>query len=146
VKASGLQVDAKKNTADVVLTADASARIEDSRLTIQGTATVAGKPVTHPATLALPRGQPEVDSLLLAVTLPVPFKVVADYDTSWSARGSIHRKKYRIERGGYDGPLEVSIADRQARHLQGVTGPTLVVPAGCNCLPGWRSAEPAGSV
>jgi len=132
VKATGLQIDAKKPTAEIVLTAEASAHIEGSRLTIQGTATIAGKTVAHPAVLALPRGQAAVDSLLLAVTLPVPFKLVAAYDSSWSARGSVHRKKYTIERGGYDGPLEVSIADRQARHLQGVTGPVLVVPAGAN--------------
>src|SRR5262249_60061739 len=33
-------------------------------------------------------------------------------------------------RGGFAGPLEVRLADRQARHLQGVTGPTLIVPPG----------------
>jgi hypothetical protein len=35
-----------------------------------------------------------------------------------------------VERNGYDGPIEVSLADRQARHLQGVTGPTITVPTG----------------
>jgi hypothetical protein len=48
----------------------------------------------------------------------------------WAARGTVHSRKYTIERNGYDGPIEVRLADRQARHLQGVTGPTVVVPAG----------------
>lgn len=42
----------------------------------------------------------------------------------------MHSRKYTVERIGYDGPIEVRLADRQARHLQGVTGPTVVVPAG----------------
>jgi hypothetical protein len=70
--------------------------------------------------------------IALAVALPVPFKLVADYDMRYSTRGSTYRRKYKIERNGYDGPLEIRIADRQARHLQGVTGPTLTVPADVN--------------
>jgi hypothetical protein len=102
-------------------------------LTVHGSATIAGQSVTRTATLppAL-RGQPELDNVMLAVALPVPFKVVADYDFRYAPRGSTHRRKYKIERNGYDGPLEIRIADRQARHLQGVTGPTLTVPAGVN--------------
>jgi hypothetical protein len=72
--------------------------------------------------------------LLLGVTLPVPFKVVADYEMRWSSRGSTHKRAYRIERNGYDGPLEIRMADRQARHLQGVTGPVLTIPPGQNAF------------
>jgi hypothetical protein len=72
--------------------------------------------------------------LLFAVTLPVPFKVVADYEMRWSARGSTHKRGYRIERNGYDGPLEIRMADKQARHLQGVVGPVLTVPPGQNAF------------
>ena len=68
--------------------------------------------------------------MLLAVALPTPFKIVGDYESTQSPRGSVRRRHYRIERGGYDGPIEVSLSDRQARHLQGVRGPTVVVPAG----------------
>jgi hypothetical protein len=46
------------------------------------------------------------------------------------ARGGPHQRVYKIERNGYEGPIDISLADKQARHLQGVTGPTLVVPAG----------------
>lgn len=35
-----------------------------------------------------------------------------------------------IERTGYDGPIEITMADKQIRHLQGVTGGKIIVPAG----------------
>jgi hypothetical protein len=53
------------------------------------------------------------------------------------------RKKYRIVRNGFVGPLVVSLSDKQGRHLQGVTGPVLTVPAGSDVfeypvfLPPW---------
>jgi hypothetical protein len=42
------------------------------------------------------------------------------------------KRTYKIERDGYDGPLEVMLADKQARHLQGVHGPSMTVPAGAS--------------
>jgi hypothetical protein len=68
--------------------------------------------------------------VLVSVALPTPFKVVGVYALCYAPRGSVHRRQYKIERGGYEGPLEVSLADRQARHLQGVSGPALTVPVG----------------
>ncbi|HYT89163.1 MAG TPA: PPC domain-containing protein [Gemmataceae bacterium] len=123
-------IAAKQNATAVIFSADAKAAIQAMRVTIRGTATVGGAAVGRTATLPIARGAPELDSLLLAVTLPTPFKIVGEYDMRWAARGSVHQRRYKIERNGYDGPIEVSLADRQARHLQGVTGPTITVPAG----------------
>jgi hypothetical protein len=67
--------------------------------------------------------------VLVAVTVKAPFKIVGAYDLRLAARGTVFRKKFKIERNGYSGPLEVRLADKQARHLQGVTGPTLTVAA-----------------
>src|SRR5262249_45254452 len=53
----------------------------------------------------------------------------ADYLLSQAPRGTVFTRRYRIERNGFTGPITVALADRQARHLQGVTGPTLVVSA-----------------
>ncbi len=134
---------ANATTLDLTFSAEPTAAIAASRLTIRGTATIADRPIVRTATLAAPRGQPEVDSVLLAVSLPVPFKVIADYDMRISPRGSVLRRRYRIDRGGYTGPFEVRLADRQARHLQGAHGPILTVPAGANefvypiSLPPW---------
>jgi hypothetical protein len=82
-------------------------------------------------TATLPE-EPPLDSVLLAVALRPSFKVVGTYDLRLAPRGSIFRRRYKIERNGFTGPLEVSLADRQARHLQGVTGPTILVPPDAN--------------
>ena len=130
VKAANTAIPAGQNAVEIALTADATAAVAVSRLTIRGEAKKDGKTLAATAVLPAPRGQPQTDTLLLAVALPTPFKIVGDYESTQSPRGSLRHRHYRIERGGYDGPIEVSLSDRQARHLQGVRGPTVVVPAG----------------
>jgi hypothetical protein len=91
----------------------------------------------------LPRGEPVMDKVLLAVSMPTPFKVKGTFELRYAPRGSVQRRRYQLERGGYEGPLEVRLADRQMRHLQGVTGTTIRVPAGATefeypiTLPPW---------
>lgn len=106
------------------------ATIASARVAVRGTAKVGTETVTRVATTPAPFGQPAVDSLLVAVALPTPFKIKGEYDMRWAARGSVHTRKYQIERGGYEGPLEISLGDKQARHLQGVHSKPSVVPAG----------------
>jgi hypothetical protein len=143
VKASNATIAANQNAVELSLSAEASAVIGAAHLTVEGTASVAGRDVTQTATLPGPRGSAEIDNVLLTVALPVPFKIVSNFDLRLAPRGTVFRKHYKIERGGYDGPIEVRLADRQARHLQGVTGPTLTVPAGVSefeyplTLPPW---------
>jgi hypothetical protein len=84
-------------------------------------------PMTRTATWS---EDPTVDQVRLAVALPTPFKIAGDYELKLIPRGTVHARHYRIERNGFGGPIEIELADKQARHLQGVTGPTIVVPAG----------------
>jgi len=70
------------------------------------------------------------DACWLAVVPPTPFKFVGSFETKFIPRGAVFVRKYRVERNGFDGPLEVQLADRQGRHLQGVTAAPIVVPAG----------------
>jgi hypothetical protein len=143
VSASGTTIAGRQTAIDIALQADVSAPIGPARLTIRGSARLGDRTVTRSAMLPAPRSRPAVDSILLAVAVPTPFKIVGDYDMRWAPRGTMHQRHYRIERNGYAGPIEVSLADRQARHLQGVTGPTIVVPAGASAfdypvqLPPW---------
>ena len=113
---------------DLQFKADEKAAIKVSRLTVEGSA-IDTKQI---ARLVVPRGAPELSTVLLAVGLPTPFQIKGEYVMGFAPRGTIHKRRYRIERGGYSGPLEVSLADRQARHLQGASGPTIVVPAGAS--------------
>jgi hypothetical protein len=82
------------------------------------------------ATVATGPGEPPLATLLLGVGLPTPFVIKGEYDMGFAARGGMHRRNYKILRNGYDGPIEIRLADKQARHLQGVVGPVIVVPAG----------------
>jgi len=102
------------------------AKIGHSRLTIVGKA----KDIQRIAKLQATRGMPEQSSVLLAVAVQTPFVIKGEYDMGFAARGGLHKRKYKIERNGFEGAIEISLADRQARHLQGVEGPTITVPAG----------------
>jgi hypothetical protein len=123
-------IAAGQGAVDLTFRAEKNAVFAVSRLRIRGKATVDGKSVTRTAELPAARGAPVLDAVLLAVALPTPFKIKGDYQMQWVARGTMYERRYKIDRGGYDGPIEVSLTDRQARHLQGVTGPTIVVPPG----------------
>jgi hypothetical protein len=130
VKAANAVIPAGQPAAEVMLTADKSAAIGPARLTVRGAAKVGARPVTETATLSAAPGEATIDNVLLGVALPPPFKIVGAYDLRLTPRGTVHRRRYKVERHGYDGPITVSVADRQVRHLQGAYGPPVVVPAG----------------
>lgn len=126
ITADKVVANVNQPTVDLTLKAAEQAKIDAARLTIVGKA----KGVHRVASLPAARGLPESSSVLLAMALPTPFVIKGVYDMGFAARGGMHKRTYKIERKGYEGPIEVSLADRQARHLQGVEGPTITVPAG----------------
>jgi hypothetical protein len=118
---------------EIVFKAEAGASVTGRAVTIRGTAMVAGKPVVRQASFAAPApAEFEVDSLLVAVCVPTPYKVKGIYEVKYAQRGARFVRHFTIERGGFEGPLRVRLADKQTRHLQGVTGPTIEVPAGAS--------------
>lgn len=121
-------IAANQNSAELTFQTGAKAPLATLPLVIVGTAN-GGKPVR--VLLAGNRFLPEGSSPLLTVGIPTPFKIVDDYVMTSAPRGEVYRRKYRIERDpGYTGAIEVRLADRQARHLQGVTGPVIAVSPG----------------
>jgi hypothetical protein len=143
VTAAPLTFNPGQTSADLTFQAGPTSPIGVSRVKVLGSAKLAGNPVTRTASLAVGPGETMVDTVLVGVALTAPFKLVGAYDLRLAPRGTVFVKHYRIERNGYTGPLEIRIADRQARHLQGVTGPVMTVPAGANefdypvTLPPW---------
>ncbi|MEQ2010307.1 MAG: PPC domain-containing protein [Limisphaerales bacterium] len=121
VTVSGTKISGGRNTTDLSFSAEHAAKINAAHLTVRGTATVNGETLTRTAILPSPRGERAVDSVLLAVTLATPFKTTSDFLMNIVPRGSSYRRPYGIERGGFAGPLIAQLADRQGRHLQGVT-------------------------
>jgi len=130
VTVTGNKIPAKQLQTQIGFKAEAAAAITSARVTLKGTAEIAGQKVARTASLPLGRGELPIDTLRVAVALPTPFKVVGSFSTVYAPRGAVHVRHYKIERGGFEGPLTVSLADRQGRHLQGVTGPTITVPPG----------------
>jgi len=110
-------VNAKAAQVELKFKSAADAKIASLDVRVIGTATVAGKPIVGSS-----------EPVRVSVALSAPYVITADYDMKWAARGGMTRHKFRITRNGFVGPLEVSLADRQARHLQGVTGGTIIVP------------------
>jgi hypothetical protein len=119
-----------QNQQDIVLKADATAKLATSRLKITAQYKQQEETRTVVASIQRPLGEPEASDLLLRVGVPTPFKLKGIFETKYAPRGSTFTRRYQVERNGFDGPLWVEIADRQARHLQGVTGPKIALAAG----------------
>jgi hypothetical protein len=102
------------------------------RVRVVGTTADEGPAITCTAMVAQAPGEPRRDELVLAIAEPTPFTFAAEYAFSFVGRGCMHHKHYKIDRKGYEGPFEVELADRQARHLQGVSGTKIFVPAGAS--------------
>jgi hypothetical protein len=135
-------IAANQNAGELTLQADATASVGAVPITIVGTAgigaplpAVTGVPaairdqrMTVTAVVPATRLLPEESSILISVGVPTPFKLVDQYVMTQAPRGEVYRRKYKIDRNGFDGPITVTLADKQARHLQGVTGPVVVIP------------------
>ena len=119
VKVTPDKIPAGAANVTLTFTPTKEAKINVSRVIISGKAKTKGETFTNMMK----------DDVLVGIGLLAPFKLVGSYDSRNMARGSILRKTYKVERNGFAGTLEASLADRQARHLQGVTGPRLMVPA-----------------
>ncbi len=132
VTAKGVIVAANQTSGDLTLTAAADAAIGSHSLRVKGTG-IAGllrECIPGAAVHAGSRFVPDSSDLRLAVAFPTPFKIIDQYVMTSAPRGEIYRRKYKVERGGFDGPIVIQLADRQARHLQGVTGPVLTLKPG----------------
>ncbi len=117
---------------DLTFTADADAPIELARVALRGRAVIAGANVERGTTWPAPPGATPADRLTLAVGMPTPFRTVAEFGLPFAPRGGVFFKRFKIERGGYVGPLEAMLAEKQVRHLQGVAGERVTIPAGAD--------------
>lgn len=134
VTCDNVVIDSGKTEATLVFKAAADAPVTTVPLLILGRSTDKDQPLEHSLRILTPPlmlpTTPHRQQLWFAVSVPTPFKVVGTFETRYAPRGSSFVRHYHIDRGGYDGPLTVRLSERQNRHLQGVTGPEIVVPAG----------------
>jgi hypothetical protein len=135
VMAEPLTIKAKQNDHKVSLKAATEAGINATPLRVSGSATIDGQTVKRDATVQMTGPGPvapiSASGVLLTVTHPARFKIVADDTYFFRSRGTTHPAKIRIEREpGFDGDVIVSLADMQVRYLQGIRAPEVTVPAG----------------
>lgn len=127
VTAANTKIGKGQPTGQITLTPGEKTKIQTVTLSIKGKAKIGDKEVVRPAVVQAP-GLPEANELFLSVGMPTPFKFAGVFETKFISRGSVYVRGYKIDRNGFDGPLEFSIADRQNRHLQGTTGPLVTIP------------------
>ena len=124
VNCGTVTVSAGQIVGTVVLSVTEGAEVGHVPMLITGTATIDGKPVKVAVGFA------GSSDLQLAVAFPAPFKIIDQYVMTSAPRGETYYRKYKIDRGTFEGPIQISLADKQARHLQGVTGPVLTLKPG----------------
>ncbi|MCI0702407.1 MAG: hypothetical protein L0241_15095 [Planctomycetia bacterium] len=123
-------MNGNQNTVDLTITAGPKAIIGAIPLKLQGSATINGKVKSTEVDFAGRRWYPGDSGLRLVVAFPTPFKIIDQYVMTNAPRGETYRRKYKVDRGGFDGPIQIQLAEKQARHLQGVTGPVIVLKPG----------------
>jgi hypothetical protein len=124
-------INGKQKFVDLRFLASPRTKIQVANVIIRGTAELDGKTLTHDATFPAAFGEPVADHLRLAVAPPVPFRHIGEYwVTNDQPSGTTMSKHFELQRDNFDGPITVSLADRQGRCLQGLTAQPMVVPAG----------------
>ncbi len=131
MSATGLVIPPGQPHADVTLSAPQSSTIATHRVTVRGEATLADRNATREALAIRGLSQASADHVLVAVGLPTPFKFTGQFQLATSQpTGTVVSRHYKIQPGGVAGPFVARLADKQGRHVQGVRGPILELPAG----------------
>ena len=128
VKIFNTKIAANKNNTDLQFIAPPKTKLAIHRLTVKGTGDLGDRNATRAATAT-----GDLDHFLFAIVPPVPFKHRGIYRIiTGLPGGTTFHRKYSLDRGGFDGPLTVRLADKQIRHLQGVTDRIINVPKGAD--------------
>lgn len=123
-----LKIAANQSNGTLNIQADAAATIGTVPFLIVGAATIDGTTVLKQAIVPGNKFLSDELNPRLTIAFPTPFKIIDQFVMTSAPRGETYRRKYTLDRGGFNGPIRVELADKQARHLQGVTGPVLTIP------------------
>ncbi len=128
--AEPVKIAKNRQDAQLVIKVDDSAKPQVAELKVVGRTIGIEPEFKQEATFASTPGDQPVAGLTLGVAIKTPFRIHSPFETRYASRGTTYTRHYYIDRGGFEGPIEIEAADRQVRHLQGVTGPKVTVPAG----------------
>lgn len=130
VTAEPVKIAKNRQDAQLIIKVAESAKPQIADLRIIGKGIDIEPPVTREAAFTATPDDEPVTGLTLGVAIKTPFKIYAPFETRYASRGTTYTRHYHIDRGGFEGPIEIEPADRQVRHLQGVTGGKVIVPPG----------------
>jgi hypothetical protein len=130
VTADAVKIAKNRQDAQLVIKAGESAKPQVAELTIVGKTLDIEPELKQEAAFATTAGDQPIAGLALGVAIKTPFRIHSPFETRYASRGTTYTRHYHIDRGDFEGPIEIEAADRQARHLQGVTGQKVIVPAG----------------
>ncbi len=131
VSVTGAEIAADKSQTSLAFSVAADAPLDSSQLRVRGRASHGGFHFSRSAEFRLGGGLGTIDHARLAIGLKTPFALKSEGPYYKRAtRGDTQWITFALERGGFDGPLEVRLCDRQRRHLQGARGGVLTIPAG----------------
>ncbi len=127
VTVSGTTIAKNKRNAQIVFKAEDKTPVALHHVTITGRAKQGEETIERRAVFASSWSEPRTEEFLLAVAIPTPFQFSAEFESKFSPRGSMYSRRYQLDRGGFAGPIEIRLADVQARHLQGVTAEPIML-------------------
>jgi len=130
VTAEPVKIAKNRQDAQLVIKVGESATPQIVRLKVVGKTVDVEPESKHEAAFAATADDQPVAGLTLGVALKTPFRIYSPFETRYASRGTTYTRHYLIDRGDFEGPIEIEPADRQVRHLQGVTGQKVIVPPG----------------
>ena len=130
VTAEAVKIAKNRQDAQLVIKVGESAKPQIAELKVVGKTPDVEPELKQEAAFAATDGDQPVKGLTLGVAIKTPFRIHSPFETRYASRGTTYTRHYHIDRGDFEGPIEIEPADRQVRHLQGVTGERLIVPAG----------------
>ena len=136
VRVEGHQVAAGQSTTKLAFIADPDVRSGDVTLRIKGRAEIGGNLVEHQALAThlghdvdgVGVGSIEIDHVQLNVVHKPVFKLYCNEAYQYAHRGTVYPYLMEVERlDGFDGPIQLQLADRQIKDLDGIefTGTTI---------------------
>ncbi len=119
-------IAANKKDTSLQFTVPPKTKIAMHRLTIKGVGDLGDQNATRTASVP-----GKINHLFCGIVPAVPFKHHGVYRIiTGLPGGTTYHRKYSIDRGGFDGPITVRLADKQIRHLQGIKDAIITVPKG----------------
>ncbi|MFN0080056.1 MAG: hypothetical protein ACKVY0_26620 [Prosthecobacter sp.] len=127
------KIGAKQKATDLRFIAPPHTKAQVVNIIIKGTAKIGEREITHTAMFPMLAGEPEIKQTRLGIAPPAPFRHIGEYwVTNDQPAGTTMSKTFQLVRDHFDGPITVSLADRQGRCLQAASAKPMIIPPGAS--------------